>query len=198
MVFQQNEPLMSALYPAPVSALLVGIRQPKRTILSQAQLFQVSEPPLFSADKVYQTKCPHAIVIWSARIIDQNTYCLLFLMSRSISANEQCFSLTTNQRTVLSAMTFQQSEQGQWPRGEKDFGALSIPLYSAADPKLKIKYKILGERFEIVRLYNFKNWGIPFHLCQLFEFFMGLIAATYLIKITLVPNLDVINTPKPT
>ena len=27
---------------------------------------------------------------------------------------------------------------------------------------------------------------------------MGLIATTYLIKITLVPNLDVINTPKPT
>ena len=32
------------------------------------------------------------------------------LMSRAISANEQCFSLTTNQRTVLSTMPFQRSE----------------------------------------------------------------------------------------
>ena len=35
-------------------------------------------------------------------------------MSRTISANEQCFSLITNQRTVLSAMAFQQSEQGHY------------------------------------------------------------------------------------
>jgi len=35
------------------------------------------------------------------------------LMSRIISANEYRFSLTTNQRTVLSAMVFPQSEQGQ-------------------------------------------------------------------------------------
>ena len=34
------------------------------------------------------------------------------LMSRTVSAKEQCFSLTTNQRTVLSAMAFQWSEQG--------------------------------------------------------------------------------------
>jgi len=34
-------------------------------------------------------------------------------MSRIILVNEYRFSLTTNQRTVLSAMTFQQSEQGR-------------------------------------------------------------------------------------
>ena len=39
-----------------------------------------------------------------------------YLMGRTILANEQCFFLTTNQRTVLSAMAFQQSEQGlYWP-----------------------------------------------------------------------------------
>jgi hypothetical protein len=32
------------------------------------------------------------------------------LISRTFSTNGQCFSLTTNQRTVLSAMTFQPSE----------------------------------------------------------------------------------------
>jgi hypothetical protein len=29
-------------------------------------------------------------------------------------ANEHCFSLTTNQQTVLSAMTFQPSEHGEY------------------------------------------------------------------------------------
>ena len=40
--------------------------------------------------------------------------CALFawLISRTFSANEQYFSLTTNQSTVLSAMTYQPSEQG--------------------------------------------------------------------------------------
>jgi hypothetical protein len=39
--------------------------------------------------------------------------CVLFdcLISRTFSTNKQCFSLTTNQRTVLSAMTFQPNEQ---------------------------------------------------------------------------------------
>jgi hypothetical protein len=36
-----------------------------------------------------------------------------WLISRTFSANEQCFSLTTNQQTVLSAMAFQPSEQGE-------------------------------------------------------------------------------------
>ena len=35
-------------------------------------------------------------------------------MSRTISANEQYFFLTTNQRTVLLTMAFQQSEQDQY------------------------------------------------------------------------------------
>jgi hypothetical protein len=34
-----------------------------------------------------------------------------WLISRTFSTNEQCFSLTTNQRTVFSAMAFQPSEQ---------------------------------------------------------------------------------------
>jgi len=34
------------------------------------------------------------------------------LMSRTISTNEQCFSLTTNQRTVLSTMAFQKKRTG--------------------------------------------------------------------------------------
>jgi len=33
-------------------------------------------------------------------------------MSRTISANEYCFSLTTNQRTVLSIMAFQSDTTG--------------------------------------------------------------------------------------
>ena len=66
------------------------------------------------------------------------------------------------------------------------------------DPKLKSKNKTFGERFEFIHLYNFKNGGIPFYLYQLFDSLTGLIAAPYLIKITLVHNLDVINTPKPT
>ena len=35
-------------------------------------------------------------------------------MSCTILANEQYFSLTTNQRTVLSVMAFEQSKQGQY------------------------------------------------------------------------------------
>jgi hypothetical protein len=35
-----------------------------------------------------------------------------YLRSRTFLVNEQCFSLTINQRTVLSAMTFQPSEHG--------------------------------------------------------------------------------------
>jgi hypothetical protein len=35
------------------------------------------------------------------------------LMSRTFSANEQYFSLTTNQRTVLSPINFQRSEVGE-------------------------------------------------------------------------------------
>jgi hypothetical protein len=34
------------------------------------------------------------------------------LISRTFSANKQYFPLITNQRTVLSVMAFQQSEQG--------------------------------------------------------------------------------------
>jgi hypothetical protein len=34
------------------------------------------------------------------------------LISRIFSANEQCFSLTTNQRTLLSVMAFQLNEHG--------------------------------------------------------------------------------------
>ena len=36
-----------------------------------------------------------------------------WLISRTFSANEQYFSLTTNQSTVLSAMSYQPSEQGK-------------------------------------------------------------------------------------
>jgi hypothetical protein len=36
----------------------------------------------------------------------------IYLMSRMVSVNKQCFSLTANQRTVLSAMDFRRSEQG--------------------------------------------------------------------------------------
>ena len=36
------------------------------------------------------------------------------LISHTFSANKQCFSLTTNQPTVLSAMTYQPSEQGNY------------------------------------------------------------------------------------
>ena len=36
------------------------------------------------------------------------------LMSRTISANKLYFYLTTNQRIVLSAMAFQQSEQDMY------------------------------------------------------------------------------------
>ena len=39
------------------------------------------------------------------------------LMSRTISANKQRFSLKINQRTVLSAMAFQRSERGQNGKG---------------------------------------------------------------------------------
>ena len=35
-----------------------------------------------------------------------------WLISRTFSANEQYFSLTTNQQTILSAMAYQPSEQG--------------------------------------------------------------------------------------
>jgi hypothetical protein len=40
------------------------------------------------------------------------TYQVAIFMSRTFSANEQYFSLTTNQRTILLAITFQRSEQG--------------------------------------------------------------------------------------
>jgi len=35
-----------------------------------------------------------------------------YLMSRTFSARKQCFSLTTNQRTVLFSLVYQPSEQG--------------------------------------------------------------------------------------
>jgi hypothetical protein len=35
------------------------------------------------------------------------------LISHTFSINEQCFSLAINQRTILSAMAFQPSEQGE-------------------------------------------------------------------------------------
>ena len=38
--------------------------------------------------------------------------CLLWLISRTFSANEQYFSLIINQQTILSAMTYQPNEQG--------------------------------------------------------------------------------------
>jgi hypothetical protein len=41
----------------------------------------------------------------------------VWLISRTFLANEQYFSIKTNQRTILSAMTFQPSEPGgmlQW------------------------------------------------------------------------------------
>ena len=37
-----------------------------------------------------------------------------WLISRTFSANEQYFSLTTNQLTVLSGMAYQPSEQGNY------------------------------------------------------------------------------------
>jgi hypothetical protein len=43
------------------------------------------------------------------------------LISRTFSANKQCFSLTINQRTVLSTMTFQPSEQGQCIITRRDY-----------------------------------------------------------------------------
>jgi len=39
----------------------------------------------------------------------------VWLISRTFSANEQYFSLTTNQPTVLLAMAYQPSEQGNFP-----------------------------------------------------------------------------------
>ena len=41
------------------------------------------------------------------------SYALFAWLSRTFSANEQYFSLATNQPTVLSAMTYQPSEQGK-------------------------------------------------------------------------------------
>jgi len=40
----------------------------------------------------------------------------VWLISRICSANEQYFSLITNQRTILSVMTYQLSEQGKYPQ----------------------------------------------------------------------------------
>jgi len=42
-----------------------------------------------------------------------------WLISHPFSANEQYFSLTTNQPTVLSAMAYQPSEQGIGGLGPK-------------------------------------------------------------------------------
>jgi len=41
------------------------------------------------------------------------SFALFAFISRTFSASEQYFSLTTNQPTVLSAMTYQPSEQGK-------------------------------------------------------------------------------------
>jgi hypothetical protein len=43
------------------------------------------------------------------------------LISRTFSVDEQCFPLTTNQRTVLSDMAFQPSEQGQCMITRRDY-----------------------------------------------------------------------------
>ena len=48
------------------------------------------------------------------------TYALFaWLISRTFSANEQYFSLTTNQPIVLSAMAYQPSEQGNGDMEER-------------------------------------------------------------------------------
>jgi hypothetical protein len=44
-----------------------------------------------------------------------------YLISRTFSVNEKCFFLTTNQRTVLSGITFQPSEQGQCMITRRDY-----------------------------------------------------------------------------
>jgi len=55
-------------------------------------------------------------------------------MSRTILANKQCFFLKTNQRTVLSAMVFQQSEHDQYPykkqTGQEDQRNLRDPNFA--------------------------------------------------------------------
>ena len=45
------------------------------------------------------------------QLVDQKEL-FAWLINRTFSANEQYFSLTTNQPTVLSAMAYQPSEQG--------------------------------------------------------------------------------------
>jgi hypothetical protein len=49
-----------------------------------------------------------------------------WLISHTFSANEQYFSLTTNQRTIFSAMTFQANEQGIRTCAQ---GAISMQAY---------------------------------------------------------------------
>ena len=55
------------------------------------------------------------------QLVDQKEL-FAWLINRTFSANEQYFSLTTNQPTVLSAMAYQPSEQGNmfhmhnWPK----------------------------------------------------------------------------------
>jgi len=53
-------------------------------------------------------ECGHVRLSYEPYYFSERTV----FFSYNKSANEQYFSLTTNQRTVLSAMAFQQSEQG--------------------------------------------------------------------------------------
>ena len=53
------------------------------------------------------------------------------LMSHTVSVKEHCFSLATNQRTVLSAMAFQRSEQGQYSLDRKE--GMSLRLKKRAE-----------------------------------------------------------------
>jgi hypothetical protein len=76
-------------------------------------------------------------------------------MSRTFSANEQYFSLTKNQRTVLSAMAFQQSEQA--------FDA--YPLAVLLD-NWQLYSLVHSNRKHLAALLD--NWQLySLHLCQI-------------------------------
>ena len=66
----------------------------------------------------------HLPVIGPVRL-SYNSYFSAFFQS------EQYFSLTTNQRTVLSAMAFQRSEQGQYSLDRKE--GMSLRLKKRAE-----------------------------------------------------------------
>jgi hypothetical protein len=91
-----------------------GILQPGLILTTLHPVHSIVQDTSFSIYRQIETRQQiRSLFLLFFLIAKTNRRSALFVsfISCTFSANEQCFSLTTNQRTVLSVMTFQPREQ---------------------------------------------------------------------------------------